>query len=183
MSKIGYMRVSTNKQDHAIQHEALIKSGVLPTDIYADTISGKARVRPGLTALLGRLSRNDTVVVFALDRLGRSVRDLKDITEEIQSTGASIVFLREAIDTSTPVGRLFFHILASIAEFEREIICQRVQAGVDAAIATRTKPWGRLPASPYNPADILALRQQGLSQLAIATRLGISRATVKKHLP
>lgn len=131
--KIGYMRVSTDDQDTALQEAALVKYGC--DKIYSDKVSGTTTTRIGLDLALLALKPGDTFVVWKLDRLGRTVRQLKDSVEDFERKGITFTSLTEMIDTSTAQGRLFFHMLAAFAEFEREIIKQRSSAGVAAAKA------------------------------------------------
>ena len=128
---IGYTRVSTVEQDHALQRHDLAKLGV--TEIFSDTTSGASPKRPGLKKALEALEKGDTLVVWRLDRLGRSMRQLIDTVEEIQEQGAHLKSVNEAIDTSTATGRMLLHVLGALAEFERETIRERVTAGMASA--------------------------------------------------
>ncbi|WP_318370867.1 recombinase family protein [Enterobacter sp.] len=128
---IGYVRVSTNEQNTALQKDALYRSGC--ELIFEDKMSGKTSDRPGLKKLLKMLSPGDTFVVWKLDRLGRSMRHLVTLIEELRLRGVAFQSLTDSIDTSTPMGRFFFHIMGALAEMERELIVERTRAGLNAA--------------------------------------------------
>lgn len=128
---IGYIRVSTNDQNTELQRQALI--GANCDQIFEDKISGKTLARPGLKRALSRLSAGDTLVVWKLDRLGRSVRHLITLVSELNAQGIHFRSLTDSIDTSTPMGRFFFHIMSALAEMERELIVERTRAGLQAA--------------------------------------------------
>ncbi|GLK76179.1 DNA invertase [Methylopila jiangsuensis] len=128
---VGYMRVSTSEQDLALQKHDLEKMSV--DAIFHDVTSGANPKRPGLRDALNALQQGDTLVVWRLDRLGRSMRQLIDTVEEIQKQGAHLKSVNEAIDTGTATGRMLLHVLGALAEFERETIRERVTAGMAAA--------------------------------------------------
>src|SRR5919112_337736 len=137
---IGYARVSTNEQNLSLQRDALEKAGCKRE--FTDQVSGTKARRPGLEEAFSHLRSGDTLVVWRLDRLGRSLRHLIDTVTELQEKGIGFKSLQESIDTTTSGGKLVFHIFASLAEFEREIIRERTQAGLTAARA-RGKSGGR----------------------------------------
>ena len=128
---LGYARVSTADQQLDSQRDALSTAGA--ERIFADTITGTARTRPELDQLMRQLRPGDVVVVTKYDRLARSLKDLLDIVEQIKAQGAGFRSLAEDIDTTTPAGRLVFHVFASIAQFERERIAERTREGLAAA--------------------------------------------------
>lgn len=130
---IGYVRVSTNDQNTALQRNALESSGC--ELIFEDKMSGKTADRPGLKKLLRVLSEGDTLVVWKLDRLGRSMRNLVILIEDLRQRGINFRSLTDSIDTSTPMGRFFFHVMGALAEMERELIIERTRAGLAAARA------------------------------------------------
>ncbi|WP_353613010.1 recombinase family protein [Mangrovibacter phragmitis] len=130
---IGYVRVSTNDQNTALQRNALECAGC--ELIFEDKISGKTSDRPGLKKLLRMLSDGDTLVVWKLDRLGRSMRHLVVLVEDLKIRGINFRSLTDSIDTSTPMGRFFFHVMGALAEMERELIVERTRAGLEAARA------------------------------------------------
>lgn len=127
---IGYARVSTEDQDLRLQIEALTRYGVPEDRIITEKKSGKTLSNRKLRQLIRFLRKGDRIVVWKLDRLGRSVKDLIFLIEEIEKAEADIVSLTEGIDTTTAIGRLFFHIMASLAEFERSLTAERTRAGM-----------------------------------------------------
>ncbi|ELY5775432.1 MULTISPECIES: recombinase family protein [Enterobacterales] len=128
---IGYIRVSTNDQNTDLQRNALQSANC--ELIFEDRISGKKADRPGLKKALRCLQEGDTLVVWKLDRLGRSMRHLVMLTEELREKGINFRSLTDSIDTSTPMGRFFFHVMGALAEMERELIVERTRAGLAAA--------------------------------------------------
>ena len=128
---IGYIRVSTNDQNTDLQRNALQSANC--ELIFEDRISGKKSDRPGLKKALRCLQEGDTLVVWKLDRLGRSMRHLVMLTEELREKGINFRSLTDSIDTSTPMGRFFFHVMGALAEMERELIVERTRAGLAAA--------------------------------------------------
>jgi len=128
---IGYARVSTLEQDIALQVDALKKADC--DNIFDDTASGASTQRPGLTEALSYVRKGDTLVVWRLDRLGRSLRHLIDVIADLEKRGIGFRSLQESIDTTTSGGRLIFQIFGALAEFERNLIRERTQAGLKAA--------------------------------------------------
>ena len=128
---IGYARVSTGDQNLDLQKNALVRAEC--EQIFEDTASGKNARRPGLRRAIRRLKPGDSLVVWKLDRLGRSVRDLITLVSELQDKGIHFRSLTDSIDTSTPAGRFFFHVMSALAEMERELIVERTRAGLAAA--------------------------------------------------
>ena len=129
--KFGYARVSTQDQNLDLQIEALNQAGC--QKIFDDKISGSRGERPGLGKLREMLREGDTLVVWKLDRLGRSVKHLVDLVGELHKQGVQFKSLTDAIDTGTPSGRFFFHVMASLAEMERELTIERTRAGMEVA--------------------------------------------------
>ena len=125
---IGYARVSTQDQNLDLQREALAKVGC--RKLFEDKVSGTRAERPGLAKALEMLREGDTLVVWKLDRLGRSVRQLVDLIGELQKQAVQFKSLTDAIDTGTSSGRFFFHVMASLAEMERELTVGRTRAGL-----------------------------------------------------
>ena len=140
---LGYARVSTQGQTLDGQRDALTAAGA--ERIFADTISGTARSRPELDRMLKELREGDVVIVTKYDRLARSLKDLLEIVDVLQARGAGFRSLGEDIDTTSPAGRLIFHVFASITQFERERIVERTQEGLEAA-RKRGRVGGRPPA-------------------------------------
>jgi DNA invertase Pin-like site-specific DNA recombinase len=178
---IGYARISTDDQNLDLQRDALKKAGC--EQIFTDRVSGTKANRPGLTEALSHLRSGDILVVWRLDRLGRSLRHLIDTITELQERGVGFKSLTENIDTTTSGGRLVFNIFASLAEFEREIIRERTQAGLTAARA-RGKLGGRPKALSESKAEMA--RQLYLDRThsiaEICQTLGISRTTFYRYV-
>jgi DNA invertase Pin-like site-specific DNA recombinase len=179
---IGYARVSTQDQDPALQLDALTRTGC--EKIFTEKASGAQRDRPELIAALNYLRAGDTLVVWKLDRLARSLRQLIDTIEMLDAKGIGFRSLTEAIDTTTPGGKLIFHIFGALAEFERSIIRERTNAGLASARA-RGRLGGRPPA--WNNEDIIAakalLRDPAITVNQAARRLGVAPATLYRHIP
>jgi len=178
---LGYARVSTTDQDTQLQHDALTAAGCYR--IFTDTSSGAIQSRPELNKLLDQLRPGDTLVVWRLDRLGRSIRHLIDQLSELQHRGIEFRSLQENIDTTSPGGRLVFHIFASLAEFERDLIRERTNAGLAAARA-RGRTGGRprlLTKDKLNTARKL-YDQQDMTVAQIGNILGVSRSTIYRAL-
>src|ERR1700733_1827350 len=181
-----YARVSTNNgQDPQMQtrelQEYCVRRGLEITGEYGDAgVSGAKEHRPQLDALLSACRKRcvDAVVVYRYDRFARSLRQLVNALEEFRSLGIEFISLHEGVDTSTPNGRLVFGIFASIAEFERELIRDRVKSGI-AAARSKGKRLGR-PRVTVDAARIASLRDSGLSWPEIAAEIGASVGTVYK---
>lgn len=129
--RLGYGRVSTLDQNPDAQVDALRRAGC--TQVYVDKASGKLARRPQLDLMLGNLRAGDQVVITKLDRLGRSTANLIELADQLRAAQVDLVVLDQAIDTATPVGRMFFTILAAIAEFERALMTERTREGLAAA--------------------------------------------------
>ncbi len=178
---LGYARVSTTDQDAALQVDALTEAGCFK--VFVDTGSGALDERPELLRLREQLRPGDTVVVWRLDRLGRSIRHLIDTMTELNDQGVGFRSLTENIDTTTPGGRLVFHLFAALAEFERDLIRDRTKAGLAAARAR-----GRLGGRPraLSSDQVTAARgmydQQDMTVAQIGEVLGVSRATIYRAL-
>lgn len=175
----GYARISTSDQSLDSQTDALTAAGA--ERIFADTISGTNRERPELGQLLDQLRNGDVVTVTKYDRLARSLHDLLDIVKVIEERGAGFRSLAEDIDTTTPAGRLIFHVFASIAQFERERISERTKEGLQAA-RKRGRVGGRPPAlSAAQKAEVRRMRDdEGRSIAAIARLFEVSEATIRR---
>ena len=177
----GYARVSTTQQDEALQRDALEAAGV--ERVYVDHASGATRSRPALDELLGQLRPGDTVVIWRLDRLGRSLRHLIDLVAELERRGVGLRSLTESIDTGTPGGKLIFHVFAALAEFERDLIRERTMAGLASArargrVGGRPTVWS--PERERAARAMLGAGDTGVSSVARA--LGVSRASVYRLL-
>jgi DNA invertase Pin-like site-specific DNA recombinase len=179
---IGYARVSTADQTLALQQDALNKAGC--DQIYTDTASGSAAERSGLEQALSHLRKGDTLVVWRLDRLGRSLRHLIDTITALDERGIGFKSITENIDTTTSGGKLIFHIFGALAEFERDIIRERTQAGLSAARARGRRggrPKRQVSSRKITMAKALyADKTNSVSE--ICKTLGISRATLYRYL-
>jgi DNA invertase Pin-like site-specific DNA recombinase len=173
---IGYARVSTNDQDLALQLDALESAGAIR--VFSDAGSGALVDRPQLTACLGYLRDGDTLAVWRLDRLGRSLRHLVTLIDELSSRGVQFRSLTEAIDTSTPGGRLQLGIFAALAEFERELISERTRAGIAAARRRGREPGRRRVMTASKIRAAKALKAEGMRMTQIAAELSVSRSAL-----
>ena len=182
--RIGYARVSTDDQNLDLQHDALHKAGIADDRLYSDTASGKDADRKELLACLKALREGDTLVVWRLDRLGRSLPDLVHIVGELEQRGISFESLTEKIETGSAAGKLVFHVFAALAEFERNLIRERTRAGLVAARA-RGRAGGRKP--KLSEAQIKEINEmvdaQKLPIGRIAELYGVSRTTIYKVAP
>jgi DNA invertase Pin-like site-specific DNA recombinase len=178
--KIGYARVSTGDQHLDLQRDALTKAGC--TVVYEETASGKsATARPELAQCLKALRLGDTLAVWRLDRLGRSLPDLVHIVTDLEARGVVFESITEKIETGSATGKLVFHVFASLAEFERNLIRERTRAGLDAARA-RGRLGGRKPSLDAKQIrEIKALlRDPDVSVTDVAKRYNVSRVTIYK---
>jgi DNA invertase Pin-like site-specific DNA recombinase len=182
---VGYARVSTNTQELQLQTDALLKAGVQKRLIFLDKISGSKSERPGLDTCLAELREGDTLIVWRLDRLGRSVRHLIDVVEELRDRKVGFRSIQDgAIDTTTASGKLIFHIFTALAEFERGLIQERTRAGLQAARA-RGRMGGRKPVAVDDPRVVTAKAlhaDKKMPVLDICRTLKISRPTLYRYL-
>lgn len=176
--QLGYARVSTDPQSLDQQLDALVAAGVDEKRIYTDKMSGTRTDRPGLMKLLDVAREGDTIVVIALDRLGRSMMHVIETIELLNERGIVLKSLRESIDFSTPTGKMMAAVFAAMAEYERDLIKERA-AAARAAASVRGKQTGR-PRSLTDDQVQLARRmhENGESVSTIGKTLGVSRATV-----
>ena len=186
MRLLGYTRVSTASQDAQLQLDALVDSGVQKRDVFADVTSGSrtAIERPGMKRLLDYAESGDTVVVWRIDRLGRSLIDVLNTVNLMRDKGVKIKSLSDGIDPETTSGRLMLGMLATLAEYERELITERVNAGIAAAKQSGTR-FGRPPVDPAVIAEKLDIardaRAKGRTAEEAARLVGWSRATLYRH--
>jgi len=185
--RIGYGRVSTRDQNPDAQEDALKAAGC--DQIFVDKASGKLASRPELDKALIAAREGDEFVITKLDRLGRSLKNLIELSEQLRDRGVNVVVLDQAIDTSTPSGRMFFHILGAVAEFERALTAERTRDGLAAARA-RGRVGGRKQA--LKPRQV-QLAQEMYDELGadgkrkhsvqdIADELGVARTTIYRYL-
>src|SRR5271166_289273 len=179
---IGYARVSTNEQDHALQLDALRQAGC--ERVFIEIASGSRADRAELANALNMARKGDVLVVWRLDRLARSLRHLIDLSEVVQRRGIALRSVTESIDTTTPSGRLMFNILGALSSMEREIIVERTRAGLIAA-AARGRRGGRpaaLDESKIRAAKAM-LASGDMSATEVAQQLGCAASTLYRHLP
>jgi DNA invertase Pin-like site-specific DNA recombinase len=176
----GYARVSTEQQNLDRQIDALQKYGV--DHIYNEKMTGTKKDRPELSKMLDRMTEGDTVVIESLSRLGRSTKDLIELTELFQSKGVNLISLKEAIDTNTSTGKLLFTLMSAIAQFERDTIVDRTREGLRAARA-RGRTGGRPKTNNDNVAKALKLYgTQQYSIREIEEMTGVKKATLYRNL-
>ncbi len=179
---VGYARISTQDQNPALQVTALQKAGC--ERVFVETASGAVADRPELVAALAFLRAGDTLVVWKLDRLARSLRQLIETVHDLKARGIKFTSLTEALDTNTASGELFFHIFGALGEFERALIRERTRAGLAAALARGRK--GGRPKS-LSESDLAAARQllrdPMISVKEVAGRLNVSDSTLYRYIP
>jgi DNA invertase Pin-like site-specific DNA recombinase len=174
--KYGYARVSTNQQDTKLQIDALLASGC--EKIYEDKMSGTKTDRPELNNCLKAMNANDVLVVWKLDRLGRSLQHLIEVVHKLEEENKGFQSLTEHIDTTSPTGKLVFHIFAALAEFEKSLIRQRVMAGLEASRKMGTK-FGRPEALTAKDKEMaITMFNGGATKNAIAQHFGVARQTI-----
>lgn len=182
---IGYARKSTQDQTLALQHDAL--NAAACEKIFSDTASGAKTARPGLDEALAFARAGDTLVVWRLDRLGRSLKHLIDTVQMLDQRGIGFKSLTEQINTTTPGGRLIFHVFGALAEFERALIIERTHAGLAAARA-RGRKGGRPRVAAFQDSKKLAralelYREQHMTVTEICRMFGVSRSTFYSYVP
>jgi DNA invertase Pin-like site-specific DNA recombinase len=178
---IGYARVSTADQNLDLQNDALDSAGC--ENIYTDKMSGAKTARPGLDQILSVLRKDDTLVVWKLDRLGRSLKHLIQVMNILDERGIYFKSVQESLDTSTPGGKLIFHVFGALAEFERDIIRERTLAGLAAARA-RGRKGGRprkLSKKQVEMAKNL-MKDISIPIAEICKTLGVSKATLYRYV-
>jgi DNA invertase Pin-like site-specific DNA recombinase len=183
VTRYGYARVSTREQNPDSQHDALIAAGIAEANIVIEKISGKLASRPKLDKLLAKLGRGDVVVVTRLRRIGRNHKHLLQLVEWFEENGIDLIVLEQGIDTTTPLGRLFFRILAALAEFDREMIVEGTLEGLASARA-RGRTGGRPPKLTGAKLDQAQrmLDDGELTAEEIAGVVGVARSTLYENL-
>ena len=180
MAKIGYARVSTDGQNLDMQISALEAAGC--DRIYREHASGADRMRRVLELALSALKEGDSLVVWKLDRLGRSVAHLVAVADDLRKRGVDLVSVTEGIDTRTPAGKMTFHLIAAMAEMERDLASERVKTGMEAAVKAG-RHMGRPPKiTPAKTAAARALLESGQSLSSIGEALDLSVSSVKRAL-
>jgi DNA invertase Pin-like site-specific DNA recombinase len=178
---LGYARISTDDQKTDLQHDALRANGC--DRIFDETASGASPRLPVRDRLLDYARPGDAIVVWKLDRLGRSLRDLIDVVTRLGRRGVALRSLHESIDTATPAGKLTFHVFAALSEFERDVLRERTRAGL-AAARTRGARLGRPRALTPEQIEMARtlLANPNLSARQVARQLGVHRATLYRNL-
>lgn len=178
---IGYARVSTVTQDPSLQLDALAAAGC--ERVYTDKVSGKLTTRPQLDRALRALQAGDTLVVWRLDRLGRSLPHLLQLVMDLESRGVGFRSLTESIDTSSAAGRLVLAVFGALAAFERDLLSERTAAGLAAARA-RGRRGGRPPVMTEAKLEVARrlVAEGELSMAEIAATIGVGRSTLYRHL-
>jgi DNA invertase Pin-like site-specific DNA recombinase len=178
---VGYARVSTVDQNLALQLSALEEVGC--EKLYQDQISGTKTNRPGLTMALEVLRKNDTLVVWKLDRLGRTVKGLIDLVNQLHQKEIHFKSITDNVDTSTPAGRFFFHVMASLAQMERELLAERTKAGLAAAKAKGRVGGRKRKMTQSKIESAKQLLASGTLPKDVAQNLGISVPTLYRWIP
>jgi DNA invertase Pin-like site-specific DNA recombinase len=178
---IGYARVSTQDQNLDFQREALSKAGC--QRIFEDKMSGTRAERPGLAKALEMLREGDTLVVWKLDRLGRSVKQLVDLVGELHKKSIQFKSLTDSIDTGTASGRFFFHVMASLAEMERELTVERTRAGLEIARKLGRKGGRKRRMTESKIESAKKLLSNGVPPKDVAKNLGVSVPTLYRWIP
>ena len=180
---VGYARVSTSEQSVQMQVDALLKAGVHRDNIHTESVSGVSRRRPALERADLDLQEGDTLVVYKLDRVGRSLLDLLDRIKRLEAMGCGFWSLSEKIDTTTPGGRLLMHVMGALAQFERDLIVERTREGVRAHIARG----GKIGAETKMTADKVQKAHKMLSKnrsvAEVAKTLKVSTGTIYNYFP
>jgi DNA invertase Pin-like site-specific DNA recombinase len=171
------------RQDPKMQEDALLAAGCLPENIFTDKgISGAKARRPQLDALLSKLVKGDVLVVWKLDRWGRSLLHLANALEDLRKRGVAFRSLTENIDTNSPCGYMLFGILATVAGFERSLISERTKSGMAAARAAGSRQGNNPKATPEGIAKAKQMRSENVPMSEIARQLGVTRATVYRWI-
>lgn len=179
--QIGYARVSTEDQHLELQIDALKDSGC--KRVFADKLSGTSTQRAGLDDALSHVRKGDTLTVWKLDRLGRSVKGLVDLVTELERRQVHFKSLTDGIDTKTPAGRFFFHVMASLAQMERELIAERTQAGLAAARKAGRVGGRKRRMTESKVAAARKLLDSGAAPKDVARNLGVSIPTLYRWVP
>lgn len=175
--------MSTAEQSLQMQIDALTKAGVDPNAIYSEHVSGVSKRRFQLELAIKACSRGDTLVVWKLDRVGRSLLDLLGKMNRMEAASIGFKSLTEGIDTTTPGGRLIMHVMGALAQFERDLIVERTRAGVRAHIARGGKIGAERKMTPEAQATALAMLKDGKTVREVAAELGVKPQTVYNYFP
>ncbi len=192
MKKFGYARVSTKEQNLSLQVDALLKEGCEKEDIFTEKVSGAKKARPVLERLRDKMRKGDVLIVWKLDRLGRSLKELIELVAYFNEKGIGFKSITDPVDTTSPHGQLIFNIFASLAQFERDVIRERTMAGLEAARA-RGRVGGRPKGLSQSAKDKAIVAESLYKQLddegnkkfsitEICEHIGISRPTLYSYL-
>jgi len=178
---VGYVRVSKREQNPDLQRRELEAAGC--EKIFEEKISSREQTRPQLEAAMDYCREGDVLVVWKLDRLGRSIKELIELVNELKDRGVGFRSLRESLDTTTPGGKLVFHVFAAMAEFERDVIRERTMAGLEAARA-RGRKGGRKPVMDERKISLASklMRDRNTPISDVCEAVGVSRATLYRYL-
>ena len=178
--KYGYARISTEDQNAAMQHTALKRAGC--KTIFTDELTGATTKRPALLRCLKKLERGDTLTVWKLDRLGRSLRDLITMLDSLRDRGVKFRSITEAIDTETPTGRVMWQMIGMMAEYEHSLISERTRAGVKAAKKRGVKFGRKRKLKPHQIVHARKLIDDGQRREDVAALLNVDRTTLYRAL-
>ena len=178
---IGYARVSTQDQNLDLQIDALTNAGC--EKLFQEKISGSRAARPEFSKALETMRQGDTLVVWKLDRLGRSVKNLVDLVGELHKQGVQFKSLTDAIDTGTPSGRFFFHVMASLAQMERELTIERTRAGLETARKLGRKGGRKRRMTDSKIESARKLLSNGMPPRDVALNLNVSIPTLYRWIP
>ena len=178
---IGYARVSSEDQNLDLQIDALKKTGC--SKIFSDKLSGINKKRPGLDDALSHLRSGDTFVIWKLDRLGRNLKGLIELVGKLEETGVHFQSITDGIDTTTPAGRFFFHVMASLAQMERELLIERTKEGLIAARKRGRVGGRRRIMTPSKVEAAKKLLAEGMPPKDVAQNLGVSIPTLYRWCP
>jgi DNA invertase Pin-like site-specific DNA recombinase len=178
---IGYARVSTQDQNLGLQIDALTKAGC--EKLFQEKMSGSRAARPEFSKALETMRQGDTLVVWKLDRLGRSVKNLVDLVGELHKQGVQFKSLTDAIDTGTPSGRFFFHVMASLAQMERELTIERTRAGLETARKLGRKGGRKRRMTDSKIESARKLLSNGMPPRDVALNLSVSIPTLYRWIP
>lgn len=180
---VGYARVSTAEQSVTMQVEALVKYGVREEDIYTENISGVKKTRPELQRALRALRKGDTLVVWKLDRIARSINNLLEVMNELEEKGIKFRSITEGIETETPAGKMILFVMGALAQFERDLIVERTRAGVKAAKERGVKFGAKHVIQPEQmPTIWREVNEKGMTKVAAAKKYGVHVQTITRRL-
>ena len=180
---VGYARVSTADQSVTMQVEALTKYGVRKEDIYTENVSGVAKKRPELQRALRALRKGDTLVVWKLDRVARSINNLLEVMNELEDKGVKFRSITEGLETETPTGKMILFVMGALAQFERDLIVERTRAGVQAAKERGVKFGAKHKLMPEDMPNVWKLvNEKGQTLEVVAKKYNVSPQTIYRRL-